>query len=74
MDSTSDGTANTEELTAETADDSSFKYYYKGHEYFPIFQGNINDNQKLKPGNSANQNLDNAPAFLAKWSVHPIAN
>ncbi|MBN2806572.1 MAG: RagB/SusD family nutrient uptake outer membrane protein, partial [Prolixibacteraceae bacterium] len=39
-----DGQASTEELTAETADDSSFKYYYKGHEYFPIFQSTLNAN------------------------------
>jgi hypothetical protein len=67
-----DGMASTEELTAETADDSSFKYYYKGHEYLPIFQGTLNANAKLKPGNSANQNLDTGPAFLAKRSVHPV--
>jgi hypothetical protein len=67
-----DGTPNTEELTEATADDSSFKYYYKGHEYFPIFEGTLNANAKLKPGNSANQNIDNAPAFLSKWSVRPV--
>jgi hypothetical protein len=67
-----DGTPNTEELTASTADDSSFDYFYKGHEYFPILQGTLNANTKLKPGNSANQNIDNAPAFLAKWAVHPV--
>lgn len=69
-----DGTPSTEELTAETADDSSFDYYYKGHEYFPILQGTLNANTKLKPGNSANQNLDNGPAFLAKYSVHPVVD
>ena len=67
-----DGTPNTEELTAATADDSSFKYYFKGHEYFPIFQNTLNANANLKPGNSANQNIDNGPAFLAKWRVHPV--
>jgi hypothetical protein len=66
-----DGKASTDELTAETADDSSFKYYYKGHEYFPIFQGTLNANPNLE-GNSANKNEDNGPAFLAKWAVHPI--
>ncbi len=66
-----DGTANTEELTAATADDSSFKYYYKGHEYFPIFQGTLNANPNLE-GNSANNNEDNGPAFLARWSVRPV--
>jgi len=66
-----DGTASTDELTAETADGSSFNYYYKGHEYFPIFQGTLNANTNLT-GNSANKNEDNGPAFLAKWTVHPI--
>ncbi|MCB0651063.1 MAG: RagB/SusD family nutrient uptake outer membrane protein [Saprospiraceae bacterium] len=66
-----DGTASTEELTAETADASSFQYYYKGHEYFPIFQSTLNANPNLV-GNSANNNEDNGPAFLAKWSVHPV--
>lgn len=68
-----DGTASTEELTAETADDSSFDYYFKGHEYFPIMQGTLNANPKLV-GNSANKNEDNGPAFLAKWSVRPVVN
>jgi hypothetical protein len=67
-----DGKASTDELTAETATSSSFKYYYKGHEYFPIFQASLDNNPKLV-GNSANNNVDNGPAFLAKWSVHPIA-
>jgi len=68
-----DGTASTEELTAETADDSSFNYYYKGHEYFPIYQSTLNANPNLT-GNSANKNEDNGPAFLQKWSVRPIAD
>lgn len=67
-----DGTASTKELTAETADDSSFKYYYKGHEYFPIFQSTLNDNPNLE-GNSANKNEDNGPAFRAKWNIRPVA-
>lgn len=68
-----DGTANTEELTEATADDSSFKYYSNGHEYFPIFQGTLNANPNLG-GNSANKNEDNGPAFLEKWSVRPVVN
>jgi hypothetical protein len=66
-----DGTANTDELTAETASASSFQYYANGHEYFPIFQSTLNANPNLA-GNSANKNEDNGPAFLAKWSVRPI--
>jgi hypothetical protein len=63
--------ASTEELTAETASASSFQYYYKGHEYFPIFQSTLNANPNLV-GNSANNNEDNGPAFKAKWAVRPI--
>ena len=66
-----DGTASTEELTAETADASSFQYYFKGHEYFPIHQSTLNANPNLV-GNSANNNEDNGPAFLAKYSIHPV--
>lgn len=50
---------------------SSFQYYYKGHEYFPIYQSTLNANPNLV-GNSANKNEDNGPAFTAKWTVHPI--
>jgi hypothetical protein len=63
--------ANTEELTAETASGSSFQYYYKGHEYFPIFQSTLNANPNLE-GNSANKNEDNGPAFLEKYNVRPV--
>ena len=66
-----DGTANTEELTAETASASSFQYYTKGHEYFPIDQSTLNANPNLE-GNSANKNNDNSPDFLSKWTVHPV--
>lgn len=66
-----DGKASTEELTAETATASSFQHYYKGHEYFPIYQGTLNANPNLK-GNSANKNEDNGPAFKEKWSIRPV--
>jgi hypothetical protein len=66
-----DGKASTEELTAETASASSFQYFYKGHEYFPIYQGTLNANPNLT-GNSANKNEDNGPAFTAKWTIHPV--
>ncbi|WP_346858256.1 RagB/SusD family nutrient uptake outer membrane protein [uncultured Draconibacterium sp.] len=66
-----DGTASTEELTEETADDSSFKYYYKGHEYLPIFQSTLNANPNLV-GNSANNNVDNGPAFREKYNIRPV--
>ncbi|MEN9444450.1 MAG: hypothetical protein RIS47_1340, partial [Bacteroidota bacterium] len=61
----------TDAVTAETASGSSYQYYYAGHEYFPIFQGNLNANKNLV-GNSANMNKDNSQDFLAKWSVRPI--
>ena len=66
-----DGTASTEVLTAETASASSFQYYYKGHEYFPIFQSTLNANPNLV-GNSANKNEDNGPAFKEKWDIRPV--
>ncbi|MGD2034431.1 MAG: RagB/SusD family nutrient uptake outer membrane protein [Bacteroidales bacterium] len=69
-----DGTASTEELTAETADGSSFQYYSKGHEYFPIYQNTLDDNQNLV-GNSANKNEDNGPAFIQKYGApRPIVD
>jgi starch-binding outer membrane protein, SusD/RagB family len=63
--------ASTEELTAETASGSSFQYYNKGHEYFPIFQGTLNANPNLA-GNSANKNQDNGPAFKEKYNIRPV--
>ncbi len=66
-----DGTASTEELTAETATASSFQYYYKGHEYFPIYQGTLDANPNLG-GNSANKNEDNGIAFKSKWNIRPV--
>lgn len=67
-----DGTASTEELTAETADDSSFEYFNPGREYFPIFQGLLNSNPNLV-GNSANKNEDNGPDFFANgYNVRPV--
>ncbi len=66
------GTASTDELTTETADDYSYRYYSKGHEYFPIYQGTLNANPNVS-GNSANNNTDNGDAFRAKgWTIHPV--
>ncbi len=62
------GTVSTEELTAETASASSFQYYFKGHEYFPIYQGTLNANPNLT-GNSANKSEDNGPAFIQKYGA-----
>lgn len=69
-----DGTANTDELTVETADDYSYRYYQPGHEYFPVFQSTLTSNPRLK-GNSANNNVDNGPGFLEKYGpVHPVVD
>ncbi|MDX8337764.1 RagB/SusD family nutrient uptake outer membrane protein [Draconibacterium sp. IB214405] len=69
-----DGTANTDELTAETASGSSYQYYYKGHEYFPIYQSTLDANPNLV-GNSANNNEDNGPAFFEKgYTVRPVVD
>ncbi len=65
------GTASTDELTFETADDYSLRYYEPGHEYFPIFQNTLDANPNLT-GNSANKNIDNSVEFLRKWTVHPV--
>ncbi len=64
---------NTEELTSSTASGSSFSSYYKGHEYFPIWQTHLDNNSNLE-GNSANNSTDNSADFLSKWSVHPVVN
>ena len=64
------GTTSTD-VTEENATGSTYQSYFKGHEYFPIFQGTLNANPNLT-GNSANLSEDNGPAFLAKWTVHPV--
>ena len=67
-----DGSTYTPNLTIETADNYSYKYYSKGHEYFPIYQGTLNANPNIT-GNSANTNTDNGEAFRAKgWTVRPV--
>lgn len=68
-----DGKASTDWPLTGTGIKSSFNTYYKGHEYFPIYQSTLNANPKLK-GNSANKNEDNGPAFVAKWRIHPVVN
>ena len=66
------GTASTDELTLETADDYSLRYYEPGHEYFPIYKNTLDANPNLT-GNSANKNIDNSVEFLQKWTVHPVS-
>lgn len=62
----------TKNLDASECTDDSYKYYNPGHEYFPIFQGTLNANPNLE-GNSANNNVDNAPAWKEAYgAVHPV--
>ena len=52
---------------------SSYDSWKPGHEFFPIYQGTLNDNPNLV-GNSANNNSDNSDYFLnvKGWTVHPV--
>jgi hypothetical protein len=53
---------------------SSFDSWAPGHEFFPIYQGTLNDNPNLV-GNSANTSTDNTEYFTNKgWTVHPVVN
>ena len=53
---------------------SSYDTWKPGHEFFPIYQGTLNDNPNLV-GNSANDNTDNTSYFTGKgWTVHPVVN
>ena len=63
---------------AEVGTDSELKSSYdswiQGHEFFPIYQGTLNDNPNLV-GNSANNSTSNADYFSSKgWTVHPVVN
>ncbi|MCQ2251944.1 MAG: RagB/SusD family nutrient uptake outer membrane protein [Bacteroidales bacterium] len=51
--------------------DCSMKHWINGHEYFPIFINDMNNNPQLE-GNCSNFNTDNSSAFLAKYKVHPV--
>ena len=54
--------------------ESTFDKYQKGHEYFPIYQGDLNKNSSLV-GNSANKDLDNSVYFTKNgWTVHPVVD
>ena len=50
---------------------SSFDNWISGHEFFPIYQGTLNDNPNLK-GNSANNSESNADKLYGP--VHPVVN
>jgi hypothetical protein len=74
LDTAEGSPVSTQELTTATASDYSYKYFTAGHEYFPIFQGTRNANKNIH-GNSANNNYDNSPDFIAKYGkVHPVTS
>ena len=53
---------------------SSYDSWKPGHEFFPIYQGTLNDNPNLV-GNSANLDIDNTSYFTGKgWTVHPVVD
>ena len=53
---------------------SSYDSWKPGHEFFPIYQGTLNDNPNLV-GNSANLDIDNTSYFTSKgWTVHPVVD
>ena len=52
--------------------ESTYSKYENGHEYFPIYQNDLNVNANLR-GNSANLGLDNSAYFSKNgWTVHPV--
>ena len=53
---------------------TSYDSWIQGHEFFPIYQGTLNDNPNLV-GNSANNSSSNASYFSSKgWTIHPVVN
>ena len=53
---------------------TSYDSWIQGHEFFPIYQGTLNDNPNLV-GNSANSSSSNASYFSSKgWTIHPVVN
>ena len=50
---------------------SSFDNWIQGHEFFPIYQGTLNDNPNLV-GNSANNSSSNADQVYG--TIHPVVN
>jgi len=54
--------------------ESTYDKYEKGHEYFPIYQNDLNINANLR-GNSANLSKDNSAYFSKNgWTVHPVVD
>ena len=62
------------EIGSDSELKSSYDSWIQGHEFFPIFQGTLNDNPNLV-GNSANSSSSNASYFSGKgWTIHPVVN
>ena len=58
----------------KTCSKSSFDNWIVGHEFFPIYQGTLNDNPNLV-GNSANNSSSNADYISGKgWTIHPVVD
>jgi hypothetical protein len=54
--------------------ESTYAKFENGHEYFPIYQNDLNVNANLR-GNSANLGMDNSVYFSKNgWTVHPVVN
>ena len=54
---------------------SSFDSYVTGHEYFCIYQDNLDQNANLGTGNCANSNSTEAQEyFKSQWTVHPVVD
>ena len=52
--------------------ESTYAKFENGHEYFPIYQNDLNVNANLK-GSSANLGIDNSAYFSKNgWTVHPV--
>ena len=53
---------------------SSYDSWIQGHEFFPLYQGTLNDNPNLV-GNSANASSSNESYYRGKgWTLHPVVN
>ena len=62
------------EVGADPELKSSYDSWIQGHEFYPIYQGTLNDNPNLV-GNSANNSSSNASYFSSKgWNIHPVVN
>jgi hypothetical protein len=62
------------EVATDATVKSSYDYYVQGHEFFPIYQGLMDDNPNLE-GNSANNSTSNASYHTGNgWTIHPVVD